>query len=131
MVKITGQQFTDGGNSADKGIWGRTLNEALSILWPSTVITTRNIKDLGKNLMALLLGIGDHNVMGKLLEMRHWHSMNYYGHRPVGIYWFHKNGQSLDSLNATAMKNIADVGYHLIVENSRWLLYLPTIIDKQ
>ena len=67
-VKITGQQFTDGGNSADKGIWGRTLNEALSILWPSTVITTRNIKDLGLNLMALL-GIKDHNVMGKLLEM--------------------------------------------------------------
>ena len=69
VVKITGQQFTDGGNSADKGIWGRTLNVALPILWPSTIITTKNIKDLGKQLMAHL-DIIDHDVMGMLLEIK-------------------------------------------------------------
>lgn len=79
VVKITSQQFTDGGNSADKGTWCRTLNVALPILWPSTVITTRNIKDLGIQLMANL-DIIDHDVMGKLLEMEHWHNIKYYGY---------------------------------------------------
>ena len=65
------------------------------------------------------LDIIDHDVMGKLLEMEHWHNMKYYGHRPVGIYWFHKSGQSLDSLNAKAMKATAIVGFYWIVENSR------------
>ena len=118
VVKITGQQFTGGGDSAANGIYGRSLNAALPLLWPSAKIRTKHIQGLGKELMAHL-GIIDHDVMGKLLEMEHWHNMNYYGHRPVGIYWFHKSGQSLDSLNDIAMKNTAIVGFNWIVENGR------------
>ena len=118
VVKITGQQFTGGGASAAKGIWGKTLNAAIPLLWSSANITTQDMQELGKQLMAHL-GIIDHNVMGKLLEMEHWHNMNYYGHRPVGIYWFHKSGQSLDSLSAIAMKNTAIVGFNWIVQNGR------------
>ena len=74
VVKITGQQFSGGGDSAVNGIWARILNAVLPILWPSTIITTQVIKELDKNLMAHL-GIKYHDVMGKLVEMHHWHSV--------------------------------------------------------
>ena len=65
VVKITGQEFTGGGNSADNGIWGRLLNAALPILWPSANITTQDIQNLGKQLMAHL-DIIYHDVYGKV-----------------------------------------------------------------
>lgn len=79
VVKITGTQFTGGGGSANNGIWGRTLNAVLPILWLSANITTQHIQELGKQLMAHL-DIIDYDVMRKLVEMEHWHNMNYYGH---------------------------------------------------
>ena len=118
MVKVSGRQFTGGGGSDDTGIWGRILNAVLPIVWPSVNITTQYIQELGRQLMAHL-DIIDHGVVGKLVEMVYWHNMKYHGHRPVGIYWFHKNEQSLDSLNAEALEKIADVAFQWIVANSR------------
>ena len=126
VVKVSGKQFTGGGGSVDTGIWGRLLHVVLPIVWLSVNITTQHIQELDRQLMAHL-DIIEHDVVGKLVEMVHWHNMKYHGHRPVGIYWFHKNGQSLDSLNAAALKKIADVGFKWIVENNKGSLYLPTI----
>ena len=49
------------------------------------------------------LGITDHKVAGKLLEMRHWHTHDYMGHQPVGVFWVVKDGKKelLKSLMGT------------------------------
>ena len=50
------------------------------------------IQKLGMMMMRVL-GVTDHKVAGKLLEMTHWHSHEYAAHRPVGVFWLGKEGE--------------------------------------
>merc|ERR1712166_742801 len=107
-IRNTSHQFTGGGTGS--AYITRTV-DGVSIFWPefNDIITVQAITDLGKSLMNHL-SITDHSVVGKLLEMRHWHSMNYFGHRPVGIYWFHKDGGTLSSMTNDEMESVASKG---------------------
>ena len=111
-MRITGIQFT-GGSHTDAWTIGGTCIVAINTIWTfdKDVITKEVIQQLGQKLMKHL-SITDHNVMGKLLEMRHWHSMKHKGHRPVGIYWYRLDGNlSLpSSLDENEMNNVAALG---------------------
>ena len=107
-IRNTGLQFTGGGTGS---AYIKKTVDGVSIVWPefNDTITVQAIQELGKSLMNHL-SITDHHVVGKLLEMRHWHSMNYFGHRPVGIYWFHKDGGTLSSMTNAQMESVASKG---------------------
>ena len=107
-IRNTGLQFTGGGTGS--AYITRTVT-GVSIVLPEfkNTITVQAIQELGKSLMNHL-SITDHCVVGKLLEMRHWHSMNYFGHRPVGFYWFHKDGGTLSSMTNNQMESVASKG---------------------
>ena len=51
-----------------------------------------------------------HKVIGKILEMVHWHNMGYEGQRPVGFYWVHLKGIVELSISPEIQKKIADTG---------------------
>ena len=117
-IRNTGLQFTGGGTGS--AYITRTVT-GVSIVWPEfkNTITVQAIQELGKSLMNHL-SITDHCVVGKLLEMRHWHSMNYFGHRPVGIYWLHKDGGTLSSMTKDEMELVASKGAQWIKSTSRY-----------
>ena len=95
--------------------------DSVSIVWPEfkDTITVQAITDLGKSLMNHL-SITDHHVVGKLVEIRHWHSMNYFGHQPVGIYWLHKDGGTLSSMTNNQMESVASKGAQWIKSTSKY-----------
>lgn len=117
-IRNTSHQFTGGGTGS--AYITRTV-DGVSIVWPefNDIITVQAITDLGKSLMNHL-SITDHSVVGKLLEMRHWHSMNYFGHRPVGIYWFHKDGGTLSSMTNDEMESVASKGAQWIKSTAQY-----------
>ena len=117
-IRNTSHQFTGGGTGS--AYITRTV-DGVSIVWPefNDIITVQAITDLGKSLMNHL-SITDHSVVGKLLEMRHWHSMNYFGHRPVGIYWFHKDGGTLSSMTNDEMESVASKGAQWIKSSPQY-----------
>ncbi|OEU11545.1 hypothetical protein FRACYDRAFT_245599 [Fragilariopsis cylindrus CCMP1102] len=117
-IRNTSLQFTGGGTGS--AYITRTV-DGVSIVWPefNDIITVQAITDLGKSLMNHL-SITDHSVVGKLLEMRHWHSMNYFGHRPVGIYWFHKDGGTLSSMTNDEMESVASKGAQWIKSTAQY-----------
>ena len=55
-----------------------------------------------------------HKVIGKILEMVHWHNMPYEGQRPVGFYWVHLEGIVELSISPERQKEIADKGLEWI-----------------
>ena len=91
-IRNTSLQFTGGGTKECSSYIKKTVT-GMSKVWPEfkDTVTIQAIQDLGTSLMNHL-SITDHSIVGKLLEMRHWHSMKYFGHQPVGIYWLHKDG---------------------------------------
>ena len=95
-IRNTGWQFTGGGSSKCNSYITKTAT-GVSIVWPTYykgIITINAIQDSAKSLMDHF-SITDHSVVGRLLEMHHWHSMNYFGHWSVGIYWLlHKEGET-------------------------------------
>ena len=107
-IRNTGLQFTGGGTGS---AYIKKTVDGVSIVWPefNNAITIQAIQDVGKSLMDHL-SITNHSVVGKLLEMRHWHSMKYFGHRPVGIYWHHKDGGTLSSITTDEMEAVASTG---------------------
>ena len=97
-VIITGIQFTGGRGTSKEGVLGRTLQ-------------------LGQKLMKHL-SITDHNVMEKLLEMQHWHSLKHKRHQYMGIYWYQLDRNlSLPSLDEDDIKATANLGLKWIKSN--------------
>ena len=113
-LMVNGIAFT-GGSTAKVDIQ-KTL-DAVHAIWPATAaaITKESFVSLGRDLMAVFgLDINNtshHKVIGKILEMVHWHNMPYEGQRPVGFYWVHLEGiVELPSISPEIQKEIADTG---------------------